>query len=169
MIELFQKSVYVLLLSWLALFCMCTIGAPEMETERITEVDRELLLQLVNSVRASGCDCKSEGFFAPTSPVVWNDTLELAAKDHCDDMLKNKFFSHTGSDDSNPGVRLARRNYSWTTYGENISHGHQTERSVVEGWIKSAGHCRNIMNPNFKEMGVAKAGDYWTQVFAAHK
>jgi uncharacterized protein YkwD len=55
------------------------------------------------------------------------------------------------------------------TYGENISNGYKTEQSVIEGWIKSAGHCRNIMNPNVKEMGVAREGDYWTQVFGTRK
>ena len=173
MTELFQKSIWIVIFSWLALFCMCTIEAPvtetETEIEAKTEVNKVLLLQLVNSYRASGCDCGSEGYYAPTTPVTWNDTLALVAKDHSEDMFKNKFFSHTGSDNSNPGTRLERYNYDWRTYGENIAYGHQTEKSVIEDWIKSPGHCSNIMAPNFKEMGVAKAGDCWTQLFGTRK
>ena len=51
-------------------------------------------------------------------------------------------------------------------YGENIANGYTAERSVVDGWIKSPGHCKNLMNKAYKEMGVAKIGTYWTQEFA---
>ena len=42
----------------------------------------------------------------------------------------------------------------------------------MAGWLASPGHCSNIMNPDFTEMGAAyaidkssAAGSYWTQVF----
>ena len=48
--------------------------------------------------------------------------------------------------------------------------GHTSVSAVVEGWLDSPGHCRNIMNDAFTEMGMAKAEDsesrystYWTQ------
>jgi len=56
---------------------------------------------------------------------------------------------------------------------ENIAAGQTTPEQVIQGWLDSDGHCANIMNANFEEMGVALAtnsgiyGIYWTQVFAA--
>jgi len=44
---------------------------------------------------------------------------------------------------------------------------YQTEKSVIEGWIKSSGHCKNIMKPAYKEIGVARKGNYWTLVLGA--
>jgi uncharacterized protein YkwD len=38
---------------------------------------------------------------------------------------------------------------------------------VVDNWLKSPGHCKNIMNKAFKEVGVGRVGDYWTQNFGA--
>ena len=52
-------------------------------------------------------------------------------------------------------------------YGENIATGYTSEREVVDAWIKSPGHCKNIMNKAYKEMGVARVGNYWTQEMAS--
>ena len=49
-------------------------------------------------------------------------------------------------------------------YDKAINLGEDTDN----GWINSSGHCSNIMDPKFKEIGVAKVGDYWTLVFGAH-
>jgi len=38
--------------------------------------------------------------------------------------------------------------------------------AVVAGWLASPGHCRNIMNTNFRYMGMGETDLYWTQVFA---
>jgi len=132
-------------------------------------VNKTLLLQLVNSHRAAGRNCGSSGYFEPTTPVTWNDTIELAAYDHSLDMFINNFLGHTGSDGSSPGDRLTRRGYdwSWRGWGENAYWGPRTEAEVIAGWIDSPGHCANIMNPFWNEMGVAKVGAYWTQVFSA--
>ena len=130
-------------------------------------VDKELVLQLINAYRASGCDCGSEGYFAPATAVVWNDTLEQAAKVHSTDMYTNKNFSHTGSDGSSMTDRVKRLGYNWALCGENIGQGHKNEEQVIKGWINSPGHCSNIMYPTFKEIGMAKTGDYWTLVFGA--
>ncbi len=125
---------------------------------------KKLLVSLVNDYRTTGCNCGTE-YFGPVNPVVWNDTLELAAKAHSIDMNENNFFEHTGSDGSSAGDRLDRVKYPWRTWGENIARGYDSEKDVVEAWINSVGHCKNIMNGNFEEMGVAISDSYWTQVF----
>ena len=71
------------------------------------------------------------------------------------------------ADGSNGGVRIERAGYDWATFGENIAMGYRTEKDVVADWLQSPGHCKNIMNRNFKEMGVARVGNYWTQEFGA--
>jgi len=51
--------------------------------------------------------------------------------------------------------------------GENIAFGQTTEAQVFNDWIASESHCKNIMTASFKEMGAARADNYWTQVFGA--
>jgi uncharacterized protein YkwD len=131
------------------------------ETE---SVNKELMLQLVNEVRQKGCNCGGT-YYSPAPALTWNDLLEKAALYHAKDMYQNNYFSHTAHDGSNAGVRIERAGYFWKTYGENLASGYKTEKQVLDGWLSSPGHCKNIMNKSFREMGVAKAGNYWVQEF----
>jgi uncharacterized protein YkwD len=70
-------------------------------------------------------------------------------------------------DGSSPGERITVAGYVRRTYGENIATGYGDAQAAMDGWISSAGHCANLMNPNFTEMGGATYGIYWTQGFAA--
>ncbi len=133
-----------------------------------SNINKQVILNMVNSYRAAGCNCGSD-YYPPVASVRWNNTLELAAKAHSEDMNNNNYFSHTGRDGSSGGDRISRYNYRWSTYGENIAKGYPSEQTVIEGWIKSPGHCANIMNGNFKEMAVAKSGEYWAQEFATQR
>ncbi|HEY1023735.1 MAG TPA: CAP domain-containing protein, partial [Sphingobacteriaceae bacterium] len=65
------------------------------------------------------------------------------------------------------GYKLAGlQSYS---YGENIAAGQRSIDQVMSSWIKSPGHCKNLMNPNFTEIGVAQANYYWVQNFGMRK
>ena len=132
----------------------------------IYNVDKAKILPLINKVRQTGCNCGITSM-PPVAPVVWNDKLAKAGYDHSVEMKVNSYFSHTGLNSSNPGQRITAAGYLWKTYGENIAKGYTTEQSVVNGWLSSEGHCKNIMNANFKEMGVGREENYWTQVFGA--
>ncbi|WP_410539762.1 CAP domain-containing protein [Streptomyces sp. KL2] len=117
------------------------------------------VVELVNSERSkAGC-----------APVKMNEKLAEAARAHSRDMADHRNMSHTGSDGSGPGDRISRAGYEWRTYGENVAHGYRTPESVMNGWMSSPGHKRNILNCSFEEIGVglAQPGDYWTQTFGA--
>jgi uncharacterized protein YkwD len=70
-------------------------------------------------------------------------------------MVTANFFSHTGSNGSTLAQRVNATGYAWSSLGENIAAGQTSVNSVVDGWIASPGHCANIMNPAFVEMGLA--------------
>lgn len=131
-----------------------------------TNVNQTTLLQLVNSVRQSGCTCGST-VMPPVATITWNDQLATAALNHSNDMSANNYFSHTGSSGSTAGDRIIAAGYSWKAYGENIAKGYPTEQAVMDGWLNSEGHCKNIMSALFKEMGVARVGTHWTQEFGS--
>lgn len=139
---------------------------PAMVSALPTAVNKAVLLQLVNDVRKKGCQC-GDTYYGPVPVVTWNDKLTVAAYNHSQDMYKNNFFSHVAPDGSNGGVRIKRVGYNWMAFGENIASGYRTEKEVVQGWLESPGHCKNIMSKLFKEMGVARYGNYWTQEFGA--
>ena len=129
-------------------------------------VNKTVLMELVNNVRKTGCQCGDT--YYPAAPVItWNTLLENASYTHSNDMFQNKYFSHISPDGANAGVRMERAGYKWTSYGENIASGHKNETEVVKGWLASPGHCKNIMSKNYKEIGVARSGNIWVMDFGA--
>jgi len=149
----------------IVLFGLFTLSASGVFSQ--SRINKELMLTLVNNARANDCKCGSEKQKAAPA-LFWDEALARAAQKHANDMARKKFFSHTGSDKSTLSDRVDREKFDWVVIGENIAMGHQNEEMAVEGWMKSPGHCKNIMNPEFKYMGAAVSSDgkYWVQVFA---
>ncbi len=98
-----------------------------------------------------------------------NATLDAAARAHANDMVKNNFFAHEGSDGSSSSQRVTRAGYRWCTVGENISVGYSSSSSSIESWRTSPGHYRNIVSRKAKEYGLANVGKYWVMLVAAKK
>jgi uncharacterized protein YkwD len=142
------------------------------ERASLTVAQRRQVLRLVNRARAVGRSCGSEGFFGPTHRLIWDGRLARAAQRHSRDMATHNFFRHRGSDGTKAGKRIDDTGYNWQTCGENIAAGQTSIREVVNDWLASPGHCANIMDPDFEEMGLgmvrnanSQYGIYWTQVF----
>ena len=83
-------------------------------------------------------------------------------------------FAHDGKDGSTVTSRIEAAGYQpASTWGENIALGQTTPAQVVSSWLGSDGHCSNIMNPAYKDIGVGyyplqasnHTTPYWTQDF----
>jgi uncharacterized protein YkwD len=131
------------------------------------------ILALVNAARARPRTCGDTAFGA-AGPVLWNPLLGQAALAHSGDMAERHYFDHVEPDGSIPADRATRAGYRWRVVGENIASGQRTPQEAMDAWLDSPGHCANIMNPRFTEMGAAYAINpendnrtaFWTQVFA---
>ncbi|MGB6306945.1 MAG: CAP domain-containing protein [Steroidobacteraceae bacterium] len=130
-------------------------------------------LELVNQVRARGARC-GERAFAPAPPVRLSGTLDSVALGHAVDMAEHNYFEHEDLAGHSPADRVRAVGYQEKLVGENIAYGPKSADEVVQGWLDSPGHCENIMDPRFAEMGIAyapgqasKRGLYWVQLLAA--
>lgn len=130
------------------------------------------MLELVNEARAQDRRCGGTRY-AAAPPLRYSQTLERASVDHARDMARRGYFDHHTPEGITPTERLARTGYRWTLTGENLAKGRMTPVEAMRGWLGSAGHCANIMDPRFTEMGfgLAAADDregelYWVQTFA---
>jgi uncharacterized protein YkwD len=130
------------------------------------------VLQLVNTVRAKGAHCGKE-LFGPAPPVTLSGTLASVAFGHATDMATNSYFEHEDLQGKTPSDRVRATGYQEKLVGENIAYGPKSVDEVVQGWLDSPGHCENIMDPRFVEMGLgyatsqdAKHALYWVQVLA---
>ncbi|WP_379680762.1 CAP domain-containing protein [Massilia consociata] len=148
--------------------------APPLPSETFPDWNEagKAILAGVNAARASARNCGNRQY-PPAPPVSWNPQLGQAALAHSRDMAARRYFSHRGKDGSMAADRAGRAGYQWQRVGENIAFGQSSPEEAVAGWLDSPGHCANIMNPGFTEMGAAygvaaerRAGIvYWTQVF----
>lgn len=137
-----------------------------------TSTSAARVLQLVNAVRASGTRCGGKSF-ASAPPLRGSGTLDGIAAEHALDMARHGYFEHVDLTGHTPADRVRAAGYREKLVGENIAYGPTSADEVVAGWLHSTGHCENIMDPRFTEMGLALApgrsarrGLYWDQVLA---
>ncbi|MFJ4380322.1 CAP domain-containing protein [Streptomyces albidoflavus] len=116
------------------------------------------VLSLVNQERAkAGC-----------SPVTADAELEALATAFSKDMAARGFFDHTDPDGDSPWDRAEQAGVTGLG-GENIARGQANAQSVMDSWMNSPGHRANILNCDYKTLGVgvhfAEGGPWWTQNF----
>ncbi|ACO78047.1 hypothetical protein AvCA_18350 [Azotobacter vinelandii CA] len=137
------------------------------------QAEGQKLLEQINAVRAQPRQCAGQRF-AAAPPLAWSSVLGGAAESHSRAMANGNFFDHKDRDGRTPSDRAELAGYTGGLIGENIAAAMDNARKVVDGWLASPGHCANLMNPQFSELGAAYAADpksdagiYWTALFGA--
>lgn len=133
---------------------------------------KALLLQ-VNAARAKPRLCGRQRF-AAARPLTWSTALGTAAQRHSRAMANENFFAHRDPNGDLPADRAWDAGYRGRQIGENIAAGQGSPSRAMAGWLASLGHCANLMNPMFTQVGAAYVanarsdeGVYWTMVFGA--
>ena len=113
------------------------------------------------------------------NPLLWQEDLARAARYHAQDMALDDYMEHATYDRANKtlikicGTFQRIEKFKGFPYlAENISAGKPTAKETFDGWMKSSGHRTNILNPNFKYLGVgyfflsnSTYQHYWVQDF----
>jgi uncharacterized protein YkwD len=130
-------------------------------------------LELVNRARQSQQRCGTRTL-PPADPLRLSAQLSAAAARHAGDMSQHHYFEHQDPAGHTPADRVRAAGYAERRVGENIAYGVLSTEDAVAGWLRSPGHCENLMDPGFQEMGIAFAREqgghsdlYWVQVLAA--
>lgn len=160
------------------------ISVNKIKQKKLTQISKRDILEAINDVRKKRIDCNDgNGMIGPSMLLMWNDNLYSAALEHSIDLATTDTFSHLGSGKATDrtGLKLKRESYfderiemngykNASSVGENIAAGQTSIDEVVDAWLASPDHCANLVNPVFKEVGVAIAFDetseygiYWTQ------
>jgi uncharacterized YkwD family protein len=93
--------------------------------------------------------------------------LSNVAQEKSNDMQAKNYFSHTSPTYGSPFDMMRDFGVSYNSAGENIAMGQPSPEEVVNAWMNSEGHRKNILSPNFTHIGVGHTsqGNYWTQMF----
>ena len=121
---------------------------------------QQQVLDLVNAERAK----------RGISALTLDSSLSSVATKKSQDMVNKNYFDHTSPTYGSPFDMMKQFGISYRSAGENIAKGQKTPQEVVAAWMNSEGHRKNILNPNFTNLGVGIAKDsnkttYWTQMF----
>jgi len=137
-------------------------------------IEREILAR-VNAARSEPRRCGAT-YYPAARPLSLSELLSRVAAGHSQTMGARDTLAHDDADGSTPADRVRRGGYDARIVGENVASGVPTAAAVVAGWLASPGHCANIMDARFAEMGVAymvapRSGGaiYWTQLFATRR
>ncbi|MCB1166197.1 MAG: CAP domain-containing protein [Leptospiraceae bacterium] len=118
-------------------------------------------VELVNAYRIKvGCPA-----------LILDPTLEKLARNHSRDMATRDFFSHTNPDGQSPFDRMRAAGIRYSHAAENIAHGQRTAQEVLQSWLNSAGHKKNIENCKLRYHGIGfyDVTNHWTHVFATFR
>ena len=158
----------------------------EFPIPNINDTQKQEFLTAINNARSHAQDCGRYGIKSSVDPLTWSDKLYKVAYVHNYDMAYSGVFSHTGSgtefdivamnidgiSTSTMTDRIRYYEYRYSTIGENIAAGYSSIESVITGWLNSDGHCDNIMDADFTQVGMALLYNehsnyryYWTQNF----
>ncbi|MFD7656543.1 CAP domain-containing protein [Actinosynnema sp. NPDC059797] len=130
--------------------------APTTTTEPVEVLPEDEVVALVNEARdLAGCE-----------PLTVDERVVEAAQEHSTDMAERGYFSHTTPDGVDFAQRMRTAGYP-NPGGENIAKGQRSAEQVMNSWMNSDGHRRNILNCGFTTIGVGldTRGWYWTQNF----
>lgn len=102
------------------------------------------------------------------SVLKYNQPLSDTARKHSKDMADNHFFDHNNLKGESPFDRMQKDGIEYQTAGENLAYGQQSSIFAHEGLMNSAGHRKNILQSNFKNLGVGVSFNeerqpFWTE------
>jgi uncharacterized protein YkwD len=151
-----------------SLSLLVVAARPASETSAAATIDAEeqAFADLINAYRAQN----------GKGALQINFDIQEAAEWMSNDMGVNNYFSHTDSLGQSPWTRMCNFGYCYqTSKGENIAAGYSSAQSVFNAWKNSPGHNSNMLNGNFKVMGIGRVvvagsyyGTYWTNDFGGY-
>jgi uncharacterized protein YkwD len=136
-IGLYKKTIYSIAILAIFFSCFSFVYA--------SEISRENIINLVNQSRTEN----------QVGGLEENQSLDKAAEDKLGDMFKNNYFAHASPGGVSPWSWFEKNGYDYKYAGENLALGFSSVESEHKAWMESPTHKKNILNPNFKEIGVA--------------
>lgn len=144
---------------------------PEMRNAQCNLYDAQVfraeVLKHVNQLRAQEQMCGGTKMTA-SEPLMWGENLQSSAYEHAAQMAVRNLFSHTSLDGRELRDRALAAGYDYALLGENITAGQTDVRAVIQAWLTSPSHCKQMLHTAFTEVAVACVakpnsfyGRYW--------
>ena len=127
------------------LILIVTIASLLIRPALASEVSPQTIFELTNHARGI------HGLAA----LAYSDSLEQAAIAKTQDMVENGYFDHVGPYGKTPWQFMEEAGYRYEYGGENLAVGFTSSQDMVQAWLDSPSHRQNLLEPNFKDIGIA--------------
>lgn len=117
-----------------------------------SDITEENIVYLINQERT----------YYGLAPLQINQKLETAAKNKTKDMLNKNYFEHYAYGMS-PWGFIKNQNYNYLNAGENLAMNFDTAEGMVNAWMNSESHKKNILSSNYNEMGIGISTGQYTE------
>ena len=111
----------------------------------VTNISPSVLLSLTNNQRTIN----------GLATLTLNEKLSSAAFLKGTNMLENNYWAHNAPDGTTPWVFIKDVGYEYSYAGENLARGFSTSDEVVNAWMASPGHRKNVLSADYKDIGFA--------------
>lgn len=126
-------------------------------------------VEQINAQRAAGAAC------APAVPdaqqLEWDPRLAATALAQATDLALRDTLSHRDARQRTLKERLQASGYPLRVAGENLAAGQSQFEGALSAWLASAGHCANLMQPQYSDVGLAcvqRRGSRYERFWVAH-
>lgn len=90
-------------------------------------------------------------------PLARSERLDRAAQMKADHMAAQGYFAHWSPDGVSPWYWFGEAGYRYVHAGENLAVHFTDSSAVVDAWLGSPSHRANILNGNYREIGIGTA------------
>jgi hypothetical protein len=142
--KMHKKTQKILGIAVLAVVLLFSFSLKTLASQAI-EITSEEVIKMVNDSR------QAEGL----EVLVENEKLSQAAQAKVEDMLKEGYFAHNSPSGKTPWFWIEKTGYDYHYAGENLAMDFKNAQEQHTAWMKSPTHKKNILNKDFREIGVA--------------
>jgi uncharacterized protein YkwD len=127
-------------------------------------------VQRLNELRQQAdVPCADAG--AELQPLAWEARLARSAQAQAADLALRDLLSHVDARQRALGARLRNAGYAAAGAGENLAAGQSDFDDTLHAWLASPSHCANLMQPDFRDVGLAcvqRRGSRHERFWVAH-
>ncbi len=131
-------------------------------------------VERLNDVRQTAGPCEGAAAAAPPAarqPLAWEQRLASSAQAQASDLAQRDLLSHVDAQQRSFGLRLRSTGYAAAGAGENLAAGQTDFDDTLQAWLASPTHCANLMQPDFRDVGLAcvqRVGSRYERFWVAH-
>ncbi len=135
----------------------------------IDDVQMHKAVEQLNALRLQPASCAASG--ASMQHLAWDSKLAASAQEQAVDLALRDRLSHVDSRNRGLGMRLRSVGYASAGAGENLAAGQADIEDTLQAWLASPSHCANLMQPEFRDVGLAcvmRRGSRYERFWVAH-